>query len=541
MAITAPTGEQLRFVSAKTGEHVLDTYLEAAEIGNRQLFDLLDDIFDTNGIFKAALFQFRYNSDKLQVRVGEFADANAGWTDITTFFKITGTFSSSTTYNNFDFITVANKDVYVVQGLSSAQTFADEATMIASASTFKIVDVSEAQDWAAKVNGLVASTDYSSKAWAIGGTGVTDTASKGAAKEWATKTSGTVDGTNFSAKYWATTGNVATVVGAISNINTVAGISSDVTSVAAKASLITSDFVSDLNTLAVTDVINDINLLATSDIVSDLNTLATSDIVSDLNTLAAADIISDINTLATSDIVADLNTLATTDFVSDLNTMATSANISNLNTVTGSIANVNTVAGANANISVVSTNLSGTNTIGVVSGAIANVNAVGGAIANVNTVSSNLASVNNFGATYKISANAPSSPTEGMMWFDTTNDILKIYDGGNFVNAGTSINGTSERKDYVVGTGSGTYSGSTTSFPATYDIGFADVYLNGVKLAPSDFTANNGTTVVLGSAASTGDTLSIVTYGTFQLADHYTKTQADTLLSDVEALALAGM
>ena len=460
MAITTPKGEQIQFVSAKTGTHSLNKYLEAAEIGNRQLFDLLDDIFDTNGIFKAALFQFRYNSDKLQVRVGEFADANAGWTDITTFFKITGTFSSSATYNNFDFITVANKDVYVVQGLSSAQTFADEAAMIASASTFKIVDVSEAQEWAAKVNGLVASTDYSSKAWAIGGTGVTDIASKGAAKEWATKTSGTVDGTNFSAKYWATTGNVATVIGAISNINTVAGISSNVTAVAAKASLITSDFISDLNALAVTDVINDINLLATSDVVSDLNT------------------------------------------------MATSANISNLNTVTG---------------------------------AIANVNAVGGAIANLNTVSSNLASVNNFGATYKISANAPSSPTEGMMWFDTTNDILKIYDGGNFVNAGTSINGTSERKDYVVGTSSGTYSGSTTSFPATYDIGFADVYLNGVKLSPSDFTATNGTTVVLGSAASTGDTLSIVTYGTFQLADHYTKTQADTLLSDVEALALAGM
>ena len=59
------------------------------------------------------------------------------------------------------------------------------------------------------------------------------------------------------------------------NVTTVAGISSDVTSVAAKASLITSDFVSDLNTLATTDIISDLNTLATSDIVSDLDTVAT--------------------------------------------------------------------------------------------------------------------------------------------------------------------------------------------------------------------------------------------------------------------------
>ena len=70
--------------------------------------------------------------------------------------------------------------------------------------------------------------------------------------------------------------NINAAVSNATNINTVAGISSDVTTVAGKASLITSDFVSDLNTVAVTDVINDINTLATSDIVADLNTLATS-------------------------------------------------------------------------------------------------------------------------------------------------------------------------------------------------------------------------------------------------------------------------
>ena len=264
---------------------------------------------------------------------------------------------------------------------------------------------------------------------------------------------------------------------AVSDMNTLAGISTDITAVAGKASLITSDFVSDLNTLAVTDVINDINLLATSDIVADLNTLATSDIVSDLNTLATTDIVNDINTLATSDIVTDLNLLATSDFVADLNTMATSQNVSDLNSVAGSIGNVNTVA-------------------------------------------SNITGVNSFGERYRVSASAPSTSLDvGDLWFDTANNIMKVYGSGGFANAGSSVNGTSERQDYVVGTSSGSYNGSTTVFPATYDAGFVDVYLNGIKLQPADFTATNGTSVTLGSAAQTNDTVSIVGYGTFDLSN----------------------
>ena len=264
---------------------------------------------------------------------------------------------------------------------------------------------------------------------------------------------------------------------AVSDMNTLAAISSDITSVADKASFITADFVSDLNTLAVTDVVNDINTLATSDIVSDLNTLATSDIVSDLNTLATTDIVNDINTLATSDIVADLALLATSDFVSDLNTMATSQNVSDLNDVAGSISNVNTVA-------------------------------------------SNISGVNSFGERYRVSATAPTDSLDtGDLWFDTTNNSMKVYGSSGFTAAGSSVNGTSNRSDYVVGTASGSYTGSTTVFPHTYDAGYVDVYLNGIKLQPADFTATNGTSVTLGSAAQTNDTVSLVGYGTFELAN----------------------
>jgi hypothetical protein len=159
------------------------------------------------------------------------------------------------------------------------------------------------------------------------------------------------------------------------------------------------------------------------------------------------------------------------------------------------------------------------------------------------TAQSAIASSQQFLDTYFVSANAPTGSNVGIgdLWFDTTNNLMKVYGSGGFQNAGSSVNGTSSRADFIVGTSSGSYSGSTTTFPATYDAGFVDVFLNGVKLAPSDFTATSGSTIVLGSAASTGDTVAVVGYGTFQLSSHYTKTEVDVLIDDVETLALAGI
>jgi hypothetical protein len=152
------------------------------------------------------------------------------------------------------------------------------------------------------------------------------------------------------------------------------------------------------------------------------------------------------------------------------------------------------------------------------------------------TATSAITNSQHFVDTYFISGTQPtgSNVTAGDLWFDTTNNLMKVYGASGWQNAGSSVNGTAHRVDFTATSGQ-------TTFSATYDTGYVDVYLNGVKLAPSDFTASDGANVVLASAAATGDTVSIVSFGTFQLADHYNKTQTDTLISDVEALALAGM
>lgn len=49
--------------------------------------------------------------------------------------------------------------------------------------------------------------------------------------------------------------------------------------------------------------------------------------------------------------------------------------------------------------------------------------------------------------------------------------------------------------------------GQTSFTIPSYTVGYVDVYRNGVRLAAADYTATTGTTVVLASAASAGDTI----------------------------------
>lgn len=71
---------------------------------------------------------------------------------------------------------------------------------------------------------------------------------------------------------------------------------------------------------------------------------------------------------------------------------------------------------------------------------------------------------------------------------------------------------------------------STTSFTPSsgYTVGYVDVYLNGIKLQNgTDFTASNGTNIVLTDAAVSGDVVEIIAYIPRGLSDGYTKSEAD--------------
>ncbi len=56
-------------------------------------------------------------------------------------------------------------------------------------------------------------------------------------------------------------------------------------------------------------------------------------------------------------------------------------------------------------------------------------------------------------------------------------------------------------------------SGQTTfNITGGYVVGYVDVFLNGVLLTPSDYTASNGLTVILTSAAALNDEFQALSY-----------------------------
>ena len=109
----------------------------------------------------------------------------------------------------------------------------------------------------------------------------------------------------------------------------------------------------------------------------------------------------------------------------------------------------------------------------------------------------------------------------GALYWDTTANQMRVYTGSVWVAAGSAVNGTSSRQTYTATAGQ-------TTFAITYDAGFVDVYLNGVRLvAGSDFTASSGTNIVLATGAAVNDIVDIIAYGAFSLANTYTQAAAD--------------
>jgi hypothetical protein len=124
----------------------------------------------------------------------------------------------------------------------------------------------------------------------------------------------------------------------------------------------------------------------------------------------------------------------------------------------------------------------------------------------------------------------------GDLYFDTTAGAMKVYSANGWTNAGSSVNGTTNRYSYTATAGQ-------TVFAATYDAGYVDVFLNGVKQvigSTKDVTATTGTSIVFNSATSVNDVVDIIGYGTFVLADHLTQAQSDARYVEVAGDTMTG-
>ena len=367
---------------------------------------------------------------------------------------------------------------------------------------------------------------------------ITNVADPTSAQDAATK--------NYLENTWLSSTDKATlnsVNANIANINAVNSNSSNINSAVSNATNINTvaTNIGSVNTVAadITKVVAVANDLAEA--VSEVETVADdlNEATSEIDTVANS--ITNVDTVGTN--IANVNSVASN--ATNINAVAGNAtninavnsNSANINTVAGQNANITTLAGINANITTVAgiaanvtsvagneTNINAVNSnsanINTVAGANSNITSVAGSIANVNTVATNLASVNSFANTYRISSSAPTTSLDvGDLYFDTTANELKVYKSSGWAAAGSTVNGTAQRYTYNITGTPTTVSGSDANGNTlAYDAGYADVYLNGIRMSSSDITITSGTSVVFASALANGDVVDVVAYGTFNVA-----------------------
>ena len=202
------------------------------------------------------------------------------------------------------------------------------------------------------------------------------------------------------------------------------------------------------------------------------------------------------------------------------------SNASNINNLNSNIAAVTNV---NSNLSAINTTNSNISTIANVNSNLTPITNVNNALTNINQVANNLSSVSSFANVYLgASSSAPTQDPDGSalddgdLYFDTSTNTLRVYaSGSGWQSAGSSINGTSARFTFTISgtpttvTGNDNY-GNTLA----YDAGFVDVYLNGVRMVNgSDVTVTSGTSIVFAQALSNGDTVDVIAFGTFAVAN----------------------
>jgi uncharacterized protein YoxC len=323
--------------------------------------------------------------------------------------------------------------------------------------------------------------------------------------------------------------DVSTVAGQISptnNISTLAGINADITAVAnnnADVSTVAGQIspTNNISTLAGLDT----EITSLGVISGDITTLAGFN-SADISTVAGQ--ISPTNNIQT---LAGLDTeiSALYNIRTDITAVANIA--SDIQDVQDKIAELQTVANdlneASSEIDTVATYINQVDAVGT--------DLLGSN--NIGTVASNINTVNDFANRYRVSGTAPSTSLDlGDLYFDTGTNTMRVYSSGGWINAGSAVNGTANRFEYTATAGQTTFSGADSNGNTlAYDAGYIDVYLNGVKLANSDYTASSGNSVVLASGANLNDILMVVAFGTFQLAN-FSITDAN----DVPALGSAG-
>ena len=329
--------------------------------------------------------------------------------------------------------------------------------------------------------------------------------------------------------FLGTSANVTAMghLGTSANVTAMGKLGNDAT-VADMAILGTDAIVADMAILANSTIVDDLAILATSDIVTDMALLATTANVTAMGHLGTSANVTAMGLLGTSAVVTDMGILGTTAIVEDMGILATSANVTAMGLL-GTSAVVEDMGLLGTAAVVEDMGLLATSAViedmGLLatSANVTNMATLGasGVVTNIATVASNVSGVNSFADRYRVASSAPSSSLDvGDLYFDTSANELKVYKSSGWAAAGSTVNGTSARFHYDIGSAVTSVTGSDAAGNTlAYDAGFCDVYVNGVRMSTADITITSGDTVTFASALASGDEVDIVAFGTFAVAN----------------------
>ena len=253
------------------------------------------------------------------------------------------------------------------------------------------------------------------------------------------------------------------------------------------------------------------------------------------NITTVAGIASNVTTVA--GISSNVTTVAGAN--SNISALNASGVISNIATVAGNNSNITTVAGNNANISTVAGISSNVTAVAGVATAITdNLTAIQNAASNAASVASVYDSFDDRYLGVKSSApttdNDSNALVAGTLYFNSTTSKMQVYDGSSWIDASSAGTTSLVLYEYTATSSQTTFTGNDdNSASLSYTVGNIIVCLNGVILDPSDFTATNGTSVVLASGATTNDILNVYAFKSFTVSDTVSKASGGTFGANV--------
>jgi len=125
---------------------------------------------------------------------------------------------------------------------------------------------------------------------------------------------------------------------------------------------------------------------------------------------------------------------------------------------------------------------------------------------------------------------------QGDLYFNSTANEMRVYDGGAFIAASSAGGASLINYHYTATAAQTTFSGSDdNSNTLSYTVDNLIVTKNGIVLeVGTDYTATNGTSIVLAVAAAAGDEINVVAFKSFTTADMVSATNGGTFQGNVD-------